>query len=160
MYAPTFRNNNDYRFEKLIDKVDYSKYVLVIKKHENIRYEISDLKGAYLIDDFSTLKLLSVADFVITDYSAVSIEAAILNIPIFIWAYDYDEYRKNPGLNVNLKKEFNHYFSKDIDEIYAMLGEKYDLKVVLDFKNKNVKYLDKRVTKRLANFILKESNYE
>ena len=41
-----------------------------------------------------------------------------------------------------------------------MLGEKYDLKVVLDFKNKNVKYLDKRVTKRLANFILKESNYE
>ena len=87
-------------------------------------------------------------------------QAAILNIPIFIWAYDYDEYRKNPGLNVNLKKEFNHYFSKDIDEIYAMLDEKYDLKVVLDFKHKNVKYLDKRVTKRLANFILKESNYE
>lgn len=160
LYAPTFRNNNDYRFEELIDKVDYSKYVLIIKKHENIHYEVSDLKGAYLIDDFSTLKLLSVADYVITDYSAVSIEAAILNIPIYIWAYDYDEYRKSPGLNVNLKKEFGHYFREDIDEIYAMLDKKYDLNVVLDFKNKNVKYLDKRVTKRLANFILKESNYE
>lgn len=160
LYAPTFRNNNDYRFEKLINIVNYNDYVLIIKKHENINYKISDLKSAYLIDDFSTLQLLSITNYLITDYSAVSIEAAILNIPIFIWAYDYENYKKYPGLNVDLKKEFSLYFSEDINKIYKQLNKKYDLNVVTDFKNKNVKYLDKKITRRLIDFIFKESNYE
>ncbi len=160
LYAPTFRENDDYRFEELIDLIDYDKYVLIIKKHEKINFPIENLKEAYIVDDFSTLQLLSVADYVITDYSAVSLEASILDIPIFIWAYDIDYYQEKPGLNMDLEKEFGPYFSKDITHIYNKLQEKYDSSIVTNFKVKNIKYLDKKVTKRLAEFILKENRNE
>ena len=161
LYAPTFRDDNNYKFEEIIEKVDSDKYILIIKKHPNINYHIKDLKNAYIVNDFSTMQILSIADFVITDYSAISIEAAILDIPVFIWGYDYKNYSVRPGLNIDIKKEFGPYFSESIDDICLKLNKKYDLNYILKFKNKNIKYLDKKVTKRLANFILyEELDYE
>ena len=37
---------------------------------------------------FSTLDMIKVCDYVITDYSAVCIEASLLNKPVYFYLYD------------------------------------------------------------------------
>lgn len=163
LYAPTFRNNKNYKIDELINSIDLEKYFLIVKLHPNIKYSINP-KNVYLCESFTTLQLLSVADYVITDYSAISIEASILNIPIYLYVYDYDEYKKNPGININLYDEFPGYVFQDPSELYKRLSkDEYDFGVVKKYKKKYTTYLDKKVTKRLADFIVnikKSTDYE
>ena len=161
LYAPTFRDNNNYQFEELIKAVDINKYILVIKKHPNILLKVSRKKNVYLAEEFTTLQLLSVADFVITDYSAVAIEAAVLDKPIYLYVYDYLEYSKSPGVNVDLYKELPGYVFEDANKLFKVLSKKkYDLEVLKKFKKKYVCNVNGDVTKRLARFIIEGSEVE
>ena len=156
LYAPTFRKKDNYKIDELIKSIDTEKYILIIKLHPYIKYERKQKKGLYYCDDFTSLQLLSVANYLITDYSAMSVEGAIMNIPIYIYAYDYEDYSKNPGINVNLEKEFNKYFFKDSDGIYKSIKSgKYDLSVVTKYRNKYVDNQDGTSCKKLAKYIIK-----
>ena len=156
LYAPTFRKKDNYKIDELIKSIDTEKYILIIKLHPYIKYERKQKKGLYYCDDFTSLQLLSVANYLITDYSAMSVEGAIMNIPIYIYAYDYEDYSKNPGINVNLEKEFNKYFFKESDGIYKSIKSgKYDLSVVTKYRNKYVDNQDGTSCKKLAKYIIK-----
>ena len=98
-------------------------------------------------------QLLSVANFVITDYSGLSLEASVLNKQLYIYAYDYDEYKKNPGINIDLKKEFKKYFFTNIDDLYDSIGKRYNKKIVSDYCNKYIE-VQKDVTNKLAEEIV------
>ena len=88
LYAPTFRTYDEYKIEEIINAFKYnSKYQLIIKKHPRMKVEIP---SKYSYDNCSSLELLSISDYVITDYSAISIEAAILNKKVLLYTYDYD----------------------------------------------------------------------
>ena len=158
IYAPTFRGNNNYRFNELIDSIDLDRYVLIIKKHPNIKEKIVTRKNVYTMDKFSTLQLLSIVDYVITDYSAFSIEAAILEKPVYLYTYDYDEYVGDTGLNINLEKELPGYVFHDAVSLFNKLDkEKYDMDVIKNFKKKYVCNCNGDVTSNLARFIVERS---
>ena len=55
--------------------------------------------------DFGVLDWLAVADVVITDYSAVTYEAALRNIPLVFWPYDMAHYLQARGLAVDYASE-------------------------------------------------------
>ena len=154
LYVPTFRRNSKIKIDDLIKNIDYKKFNLIIKVHPSTKLVLKD-KDIFTCSKYSSLELLSIADYVITDYSAISLEAASLDIPIFLYLYDYDEYVVNNGLNIDLFQEFGKYASKDIKNIINILNkEKYDINIVLKFKNK---YLDKdfsNYTKKLVKFIV------
>ena len=77
----------------LIDKIDYSNYNLIVKLHPLSKIDISDQR--VIIDKkFTSVEMMIVSDYVITDYSAIVFEAAILEKPIFFYCYDYDKYYK------------------------------------------------------------------
>lgn len=135
LYVPTFRKNKEYYLEKMIEMVDKNKYELIIKGHP-----LKKLNNAKISEEFTSLELLSIADYVITDYSAISIEALVINKPIYFYLYDLDEYSKNVGLNINLEKEFKSATFKDFKGILDSIeNDKYSKKEYNKFKKK---YLD------------------
>lgn len=158
IYAPTFRSDNNYRFNELIDSIDLDRYVLIIKKHPNIKEKLVERKNVYTMDKFSTLQLLSIVDYVITDYSAFSIETAILEKPLYLYTYDYKEYVGDTGLNIDLYKELSGYVFDDAASLFEKLDkEKYDMEVVKKFKDKYVCNCNGDVTRNLARFIVERS---
>ena len=154
LYAPTFRNENNYKIDKLINEIDLNKYNLIVKLHPNMNYEIKNNK-VFTCEKFSAFDLITVADFVITDYSAISVEAAAILKPVFLYTYDIEEYSKNPGLNLDLEKELENCVYKDAKKLYKQLNEKkYDQKIIKKYKEKYIP--NKNITKTLAEFILKK----
>ncbi len=153
LYAPTFRPNNNYKIKDVIKKFSDKNYILILKLHPNIKEKYQSSNNVYLCNEFSTLQLLSVANFVITDYSGLSLEASVLNKQLYIYAYDYDEYKKNPGINIDLKKEFKKYFFTNIDDLYDSIGKRYNKKIVSDYCNKYIE-VQKDVTNKLAEEIV------
>ena len=119
--------------------------------------EIPNHKNVYTCDDFKAISLIPVSDYVITDYSAISIEASILEKPVYIYAYDLEEYKKHPGLNIDLSKELKGYVYKDSKKLYNSLNkDKYDLSVIKNFKNKYICDASGNVTSKLAKFIIEK----
>jgi len=153
LYVPTFRNNEDIKLDDLIKSINYDKYNLIVKLHNRSNTLITD-KRVLTCPKISSLKLLSVADYVITDYSGISIEASAIDIPIFLYLYDYDEYIENNGLNIDLFEELKPYAFKDAGDLIKCLSkEKYNINVVLKYKER---YLDPgmgKYTDKLVSFI-------
>lgn len=161
LYVPTFRDDNNYKIDELINNVNLNKYALIIKEHPNMNIDKSrKIKNLFYCEDFTSLQLLSIADIVVTDYSAISIEASILEKPVYLYVYDYEEYRNNPGLNIDLEKAFPRYVFKDAKSLFENIDKnKYDLNVIRNFKNKYICNTHGTVTKNICNFILKKGVY-
>ena len=161
LYAPTFRDNDNYKINELIDAIDLNKYILLIKVHPNINYDVKYKKNVYTCDEFTSLQLLAVVNCVITDYSGISIEASVLEKPVYLYVYDLKEYSKNPGINLNLKNElYNYVFENPIDLYKKINEESYDINVIRKYKEKYVANYDGNVTKKLATFILERGFYD
>lgn len=100
LYAPTFRRNMELNWEPLLEYIDFEKNVLIIKGHPNQKIECSR-QGVYMCPEFKAVDLLAVCDYLITDYSAIAVEAAILNKKTYYYLYDYESYTENNGINVS-----------------------------------------------------------
>ena len=144
LYCPTFRKNNnslENALKELIDAVDYSKYNLIIKLHPLDETYIDIDNDSVIFDTtFSTSDMLCVSDYVISDYSCVIYEAAVKNIPIHFYNYDYDEYETRRGLAIDYYKELPGVISSSPREIIN--GIKYtekDMEKLVKFSNKYVK---------------------
>ena len=107
LYAPTWRDNSyvaaGYTFEL---KADFHKwkemlsdeYVVVFKPHYLIINKYKDdysLKGfLYSIEANAEInELYVISDVLITDYSSVFFDYAVLNRPIYFYMYDFNDYR-------------------------------------------------------------------
>lgn len=105
LYAPTFRRgllDSGAAFANaLLASLDFSRYAVIVKAHPNQKLS---LKAFDVVEcsGFSALELLSVAEYLVTDYSAIALEAAALGVKTLYYVPDYDEYRLLNGLNVDL----------------------------------------------------------
>ena len=99
----------------------------------------------------NTFDLIKIADYVITDYSAIAFEAAVVNRPIFFYVYDLNEYKENRGLNVNLNKEMKHATFNNITDIISIIEKKeYPYEEYEKFKSKYIETLDTENSKRIV----------
>ena len=107
LYAPTFRRNIALRWEELADAAQAAgeSCVLIVKGHPNQKLDISRWQGVYDCPEFKAVDLLAACDYLITDYSAIAVEGAILNRPTYYFVYDYEEYREKNGMNIDLFQE-------------------------------------------------------
>lgn len=126
VYAPTFRRGCEGQIipqqRQLIEGLAASPdFTLVIREHPNqpLTPHLADLQDSFITcPDLSTLQILSVADLVITDYSAVLIEAASARVPFLLYCFDFDTYTQNNGLNLNLRQLFNDLYAEDPQRIF------------------------------------------
>ncbi|MDD6311587.1 MAG: CDP-glycerol glycerophosphotransferase family protein [Firmicutes bacterium] len=156
VYVPTFRRNAVVETKPLIESLDPEKYVLVIKLHPLDETEV-DTEGTDLrvIADrkYSSYEWLKAADRIITDYSALGVEAALVMKPLYYYVYDIDEYKEDVGLNVDPLVELPQMSSKDAGELAKMMERPYDFDALRAFRNRFVSVDTDNSTGKLGEFI-------
>ena len=134
LYVPTFRQGKSVHIYDLINSVNTDEYNLIIKLH-----------------------LLKIADYVITDYSALSLETSILdNKQLYFYLYDIEDYKMDRGLNVNLREEMPNYTFSNVDDIIKNIQEdNYNFEELKKFRDKYVQTVDTNNSKRIVEFTKK-----
>lgn len=159
LYAPTFRRNIELRWQGLAEIAGAdSDFLLVIKGHPNQRIELDELpdrEGIYTCPEFSSAEILGACDFLITDYSAIAIEGAVLNKPTYYFVYDYEEYREKNGMNIDLFETMPGCVFRDAEGLIKSLkaGE-YNGEALANYRKR---YLPDNLgtsTKQIAKLIL------
>ena len=156
VYAPTFRKNKDdvKKIEELVNSVDYSKYNLILKLHPLTKVELDDSK-VILDTKFPTIDWLFVADYVITDYSAIVYEASLLKKSLFFYVYDFKEYENGRDFYLDYKKEMPGFISENASNIIKAIGEeKQAPKKIEIFNKKYIDYHNQDCTLELVKLIL------
>jgi len=157
VYCPTFRKTKtDFikALEKLIDSVDFNKYNLILKLHPLSTVRIKkEYEGLIIDNKYSTFDMLSIADYIISDYSCVIYEAAVKNIALYFYNYDYDTYVGTRGLALDYYKELPGVISKNPKEIMRSIEKNnYDYPKLKKFADKYIEP-SKGATKNIVDFI-------
>ncbi len=152
LYVPTFRKEKSVDVQKIIDAVDEEKYNLILQLHPLDKTPV-ELK--YKVEA-STEDLIKLADYVITDYSAVAFEAATLDKPLFFYLYDLEEYGNTRGLNINLEEEMKNNTKTNINDIIDIIASNtYNYEELKHFKEKYVQTADTKNCERIVEYIKK-----
>lgn len=155
LYAPTFRKkrNINQDINSLLDSVDYTRYNLVVKLHPLV-HNIFHSKEALFDNKFSTIDMLSVADYIITDYSAFIFEAAVAGKPIYRYIPDKDEYNDERGFFIDIDTELPGTEASNAEDIIAKIEKKeYDLAKIKAFSQKYIQN-NGHCTKDIVRYIL------
>ena len=108
LYAPTFRKGEDRQFAEaaaaLANTIDPEKYNLVIKAHPLADFQLTH-PSALVDTAFSSFDMLFISDHVISDFSCIIYEAAILRRPLYLYTYDYEHYLKTRDIYMDYKAE-------------------------------------------------------
>ena len=169
LYAPTFRDNeednnvfNYLNLEKFNNDLS-EEYVLALRLHPKINQFFKgdiDTKADFI--DVSGYKneqeLMLISDLLITDYSSIMIEFALLNKPIIFFTYDYDRYlTKDRGFYYDFESNVPGDIVKTDDELIKLIKEgSYNTEKHNSFLKMQFDYLDGNSSKRIVDFILEE----
>lgn len=143
LYAPTWRDSLDggasYTIKPPIDFSRWEKelgndYIVLFRAH-HITTKVLNITFNDFVKDVSTYPevndLLIASDILISDYSAILTDYAILERPILCFAYDYDEYLKERGTYFDLDKEMPNKLCKSEDELLDRIHH-------LDFEKESI----------------------
>ncbi len=156
LYVPTFRKGKKANLEEILSyRLDKEKYQLIIKLHP---LENSCVPEEYTVDsNYTSYDLIKIADYIITDYSILSIEASLLEKPIFPYLYDLEDYIQNRGLNINLNEELKTFTSKNFNDIMNKIEtQNYDIQEIKNYRNKYIEINSSKATKDLTDFVLEQ----
>ncbi len=157
LYAPTFRKGHVLDTSALRDAFDFKngKSILVVKRHPNQQLDMETVRPAFTCSKLPTSVLLSVCDCVITDYSAITIEAAVLGKPVYFYPFDYEDYIAHNGLNVVLSDEFPGSVYRNPGELFAAIEKgDYDYENYSRFRKKYLPDLNGRATDKISELII------
>lgn len=155
LYCPTNRKGQRIPLEDMIKEIPFDKYNFIVKLHDGTEIIYVEDKKIQKNSNFTGMELLHIADYIITDYSAIVYEAAITQKPIYFYTYDYEEYQINRGTYIDYMSEMPGPICKDFKEIMKMIEEnKYDKEKEKNFCQKYVKNIEKNATKKLAELVL------
>lgn len=106
LYIPTFRRGQYVPYTKVATAfAEEDASTLVLLPHPIDKSPLPEGGRTIIGTAFGVLDWLAVADVVITDYSAVTYEAALRNIPLVFWPYDMGDYLEARGLAVDYTSE-------------------------------------------------------
>ena len=120
LYTPTFRRNMESQSQRLLDAARGEDFIFLVKKHPGQFFTGYEEGGNIaMLDTWKAIDLLAACDILITDYSAIAVEAAVLKKTTYYWVYDYAHYIENNGLNIDLYGLFPGYVHEDAKELLA-----------------------------------------
>ena len=139
LYAPTWRDNSftnkGYIFELKAnfnlwkDKLG-DEYIVIFKPHYLIinKYNNEDLNGfLYTVNENEDInELYVISDILVTDYSSVFFDYAILKRPIYFYMYDLKEYEENlRGFYLDINSDLpGDIITNESDLLEAILDNK------------------------------------
>jgi teichoic acid glycerol-phosphate primase len=170
LYAPTYRPNPEDNQLKLdIDQLYKSlkdEYVLFIRLHPSVSIsEINYFVYQDFVFDFSNKAsindLIVVSDLLITDYSSIPFEYAILEKPMIFYPYDLEKYQENPGIWAKYEDIVPGpvaFLTKDI--LRYIKSNDFDYEKYRAFKEKWNKYSKGFSSENMVHYLLKRHNME
>ena len=146
--------------QKLIDALGPDKYNIVVKLHPLYRGKAARLEGEFdtvIFDEvYSSFDWLAKADIIISDYSSFVIESTLADKPLFIYAYDLEEYEANTGLNIDFASEpIAPYVFNDAEAMAKTVDKgAYDPEALRAFRDRYIDIPTGNCTAALAEFII------
>ena len=111
---------------------------------------IIDLSNESEIND-----LLFVADLLVTDYSSVIFEAALLDIPMIFYAFDLHEYISRRGFYYEYELFVPGKIVNSEEELLITIRERdFEFEKIQEFKTRFFDDLDGKSSERVARLIL------
>lgn len=169
MYAPTFRGSASERkvfkiqldFEYWCDNMPEDS-LLVLKMHPSVAKKIVipkeysnkiiDLSKSESIED-----LLIISDILISDYSSLIFEFALLNKPMIFFAYDLDDYLDERNFYYEYTSFVPGNIVKTTKEIVDTIKtENYSIERLESFREKFFDHFDGKSSKRFCEYFLKK----
>lgn len=155
LYCPTHRKKEKLNIDDMLSYINLSRYNFIIKLHNGKEFVYTDEKIYCKKTKFTGMDLLHVADYIITDYSAIVYEAAVVEKPIYFYAYDYEKYMDDRGWYIDYNKEMPGPIFSEFKQIMILIQEKkYNKQEIIEFRNKYIDDLSENVTNKLAKFII------
>ena len=109
-------------------------------------------------DKYTSLELLSVSDYFVTDYSAMAFEAAVAGVPTFFYTFDIQEYEKTRGFYLDPYHDLPTPPYVAAQEVVAAIEEeRYDGAALKAFADKYVAP-GSDCTAQLATLLIERSN--
>ena len=101
-----------------------------------------------------------IADLLISDYSSVVWDYAILERPIFCFGYDYDKYFTERGTYLNLEEVFFDGVIRTQEQLIKAIQNMNYEKQLEHTKKMKEEYvvLEENATEKIAKIIFKEKN--
>lgn len=166
LYLPTHRTGESRDTDmsryahKLAKALPSSVYNVIFADHPFGCNKVSEVPDDSLIvvSNLHSIELLGIADYVITDYSAVMFEAALLHKKVIFYVPDLGEYRISPGLNIDPAILFSSVTFQSIEDVSAcieknMSEEEYQDCGVWSFCSNYLVDPPVGATQRVADFI-------
>ena len=159
VYLPTWR---DYNYGVKEEGLQFD-YIINEKKLKNLlgeEYLIVTKDHAFLgknenatNTEIETQELLLIADYLITDYSSVMFDAFAADIPVILFANDYDKYMNSRGVYSEMWNNMQNMICVNEEDVATMIKE-YDFGDYYNFIKKEYCYNNSR-TKTMKDFVLK-----
>ena len=170
LYAPTFRGRSK-DSNPFVPHLDMEKLTPLLVKHNKVLLFnlhpymsenpklINKLEGnavfwnrdAYMIEE-----LLLISDALISDYSSVIYDFAIVEKPIAMYCYDYEQYNARRGFYLNARRLLPETFFEGEKELFAwILSDSKNAAEVKRLKQRNFKHQDGQASKRIIESLFK-----
>lgn len=133
LYAPTWRESTDggksyaikppIHFEKW-EKELGGEYVVLFRAHHQTNKVLGVEYNNFVrnVSDYPAVNdLMIVADMLISDYSAIAFDYSILCRPIFVYAYDYDDYLAERGTYFNIDDKYPNRSCRTEKELFERI---------------------------------------
>lgn len=167
LFAPTFRGDgkmsgyypvNKFNVVRMYEELK-GEYAIIVKHHpfvrnrnvipEEYKDNILDLSEHSELND-----LLFVTDLLVTDYSSVIFEAALLDIPMLFYVYDLEDYIATRGFYC----EFDYFVPGKMVRSFGQLAEAvrmqdFEIEKIGEFKTKFFDDLDGKSAERTVDLI-------
>lgn len=168
LYSPTFRGKSKGKanFTQMLDFLYLKKklekdYVIFVKLHPfvkkgmNLSNTLSELYSGFVFDVTNCLSVedaMCASDMVVTDYSSLIFEYALLERPMIFFAYDLDQYDRERSFYFDYKNFVPGDIVCDTEELYLAIKKNetdFDREKVRVFRNKFMSACDGKSTDRI-----------
>lgn len=170
LYAPTWRDNSftmkGYTFSlevnfKLWQEILGDSYVVLFKPHYLIvnSFDMEEYQGfVYYIEpekDISDLYFIS--DILITDYSSVFFDYAILQRPVYFYMYDLEEYKNElRGFYLDIYKDLpGSIYEQEKQMLEAIIAGEFDKERLKMFNQRFNNHEDGKASKRVLDTVFR-----
>ncbi len=162
LYAPTFRRDElegqeiGLEVEKMATALG-PEFMLLIRMHPAVKmnYVDSRIDGVLDVSAYPNVNhLLLVTDYLLSDYSSMPYEFALLNRPQIFFPYDLRDYEKESGFWASYDEVVPGPIVQSTDEIIELIRQDdFDLEEIAEFSNRWNRYSAGQSSRALIDYL-------
>lgn len=167
LYAPTFRDQQldaqsiPLNFKDIVEQLGEN-YIMMIKLHPAVAHNMKNFNHPLIVsvdNNVEINKLLCVAHYVISDYSSIPFEFALLEKPQIFYPYDLGKYKMERGFWTDYNELVpGPIVSTDDELVYVLQKDEFDMERIKEFSTSWNMFSDGHASGKLADYLLKKKN--